>query len=384
MISDPETFSLLHDSIARFVRERLIPAENRVAEEDAVPAELVGEMRALGLFGLSVPRQYGGLELTLEETLLLVATLCQASPAFRSLIATNVGVGSQTLLMGGTEVQKQRYLPSIASGEMIVSFCLTEPEAGSDAASLRTRAVRDGDAYVLNGAKRFITNAPQAGLFTVMARTDPARKGADGISAFLVEAGTPGLSLGAPMKKMGQQGAHICDVMFDDCRVPKENLLGEREGAGFKTAMQVLDKGRLHVAAVSIGIAERALQEGLRYAAQRKQFGRPIGEFQLVQAMLADSRADIYAARCMTLDAARRRDLGEEITLEASCCKLFASEMCGRVVDRVVQIHGGAGYVAGHAAERLYRDARILRIYEGTSEVQRLIIARELARRHPG
>lgn len=384
MISDPETFSLLHDSIARFVRERLIPAENRVAEEDAVPAELVGEMRALGLFGLSVPRQYGGLELTLEETLLLVATLCQASPAFRSLIATNVGVGSQTLLMGGTEVQKQRYLPSIASGEMIVSFCLTEPEAGSDAASLRTRAVRDGDAYVLNGAKRFITNAPQAGLFTVMARTDPARKGADGISAFLVEAGTPGLSLGAPMKKMGQQGAHICDVVFDDCRVPKENLLGEREGAGFKTAMQVLDKGRLHVAAVSIGIAERALQEGLRYAAQRKQFGRPIGEFQLVQAMLADSRADIYAARCMTLDAARRRDLGEEITLEASCCKLFASEMCGRVVDRVVQIHGGAGYVAGHAAERLYRDARILRIYEGTSEVQRLIIARELARRHPG
>ncbi len=384
MISDPETFSLLHDSIARFVRERLIPAENRVAEEDAMPADLVEEMRALGLFGLSVPRQYGGLELTLEETLLLVATLCQASPAFRSLLATNVGVGSQTILMGGTEAQKQRYLPRIASGEIIVSFCLTEPEAGSDAASLRTAAVRDGDAYVLNGTKRFITNAPEAGLFTVMARTDPARKGADGISAFLVEAGTPGLSLGTPMKKMGQQGAHICDVVFDDCRVPKENLLGEREGAGFKTAMQVLDKGRLHVAAVSIGIAERALQEGLRYAAQRKQFGRPIGEFQLVQAMLADSRADIYAARCMTLDAARRRDLGEEITLEASCCKLFASEMCGRVVDRVVQIHGGAGYVAGYAAERLYRDARILRIYEGTSEVQRLVIARELARRHPG
>lgn len=251
MISDPETFSLLHDSIARFVRERLIPAENRVAEEDAMPAELVGEMRALGLFGLSVPRQYGGLELTLEETLLLVATLCRASPAFRSLIATNVGVGSQTILMGGTEAKKQRYLPRIASGEIIVSFCLTEPEAGSDAASLRTAAVRDGDAYVLNGTKRFITNAPEAGRFTVMARTDPARKGADGISAFLVEAETPGLSLGTPMKKMGQQGAHICDVVFDDCRVPKENLLGEREGAGFKTAMQVLDKGRLHVAAVS-------------------------------------------------------------------------------------------------------------------------------------
>lgn len=381
MIRDPETFKLLQDSLARFVKERLIPCERRVAEEDAIPADIVAEMRRLGLFGLSIPREYGGLDMTLEENVLLIRTLCRASAAFRSLTAGNVGVAAQTILLAGTESQKAEFLPRLASGETIASFCLTEPEAGSDAASLRTMAVREGGHYRINGTKRFITNSPQATLFVLLARTDPATKGANGISAFVVPGSTAGLSVGKPMKKMGQQGAQIADVIFEDCRIPATFLLGEREGAGFKTAMQVLDKGRLHIAAVALGIAERALDEAISYSMQRRQFGQSLANFQMVKAMLADSKAELYAATCMVLDAARRRDLDEDVTLEASCSKLFATEMCGRVVDRTVQIHGGSGYVGEFAAERLYRDARILRIYEGASDIQRLVIARELLRR---
>ncbi|MDO8279999.1 MAG: acyl-CoA dehydrogenase family protein [Burkholderiaceae bacterium] len=382
MIRDQDNFDQFLQSVRRFVRERLLPREDEVAQTDAIPPDLVQGMRELGLFGLSIPERFGGLDLTLEETVLVIAELCRASAAYRSFTAGNVGVASQTILLGGTEQQQQEYLPDLASGRVIGSFCLTEPEAGSDAASVKTRAIRDGDSYVINGTKRFITNSPHAGLYVVVARTDPATRGASGVSAFAVRAGTPGLSTGKPMRKMGQQGAQIADVIFEDCRIPAANLLGGREGQGFHTAMQVLDKGRLHIAAVALGIAQRALEEGTRYALQRVQFGKPLADFQMVKAMLADSQADIYAARCMMLDAARRRDLDEDITLEASCCKLFATEMCGRVVDRTVQIHGGSGYVAEFAAERLYRDARVLRIYEGASDIQRLVIARELLRRH--
>jgi acyl-CoA dehydrogenase len=257
---------------------------------------------------------------------------------------------------------------------------LTEPGSGSDAASLRTTAVRDGDHYVINGTKRFITNAPEAGIYTVMARTNPEIKGASGISAFIVEKGTPGLSLGKIDKKMGQKGAHTCDVIFENCRVPAANIIGGKEGVGFKTAMKVLDKGRLHISAICVGAAERMLDDALRYAMERKQFGQPIAEFQLVQAMLADSRAEIYAARSMVLDAARRRDDKQDVSTEASCCKLFASEMCGRVADRAVQIHGGAGYVSEYAVERFYRDVRLFRIYEGTTQIQQLVIARNMIR----
>jgi len=284
------------------------------------------------------------------------------------------------LIVDGTEEQKQHYLPKLASGELIASFALTEPGAGSDAASLRTSAQRDGDFYVLNGTKRFITNAPEAGIFTVMARTNPEIKGASGISAFIVEKGTPGLSIGKTDKKMGQKGAHTADVIFEDCRVPAANLIGGREGVGFKTAMKVLDKGRLHISAICVGAAERMLDDALRYAIERKQFGQAIAEFQLIQAMLADSRAEIYAARSMILDAARRRDNKEDISTEASCCKLFSSEMCGRVADRAVQIHGGAGYVSEYAVERFYRDVRLFRIYEGTTQIQQLVIARNMIR----
>ena len=381
MIRDPDTLQLLLDTVRRFVDVRLIPNEHRVADDDAIPHEIVEEMRELGLFGLSLPEAYGGLGVTMEEEVRVAFELARTSPAFRSLIGTNNGIGAQGIVIDGTEAQKQLWLPRLASGELIGSFALTEPGSGSDAASLSTTALRDGDAYVLNGTKRFITNAPEAGIFTVMARTDPARKDAGGISAFVVERDTPGLSLGTADRKMGQRGAHTCDVIFENCRVPADNLIGGREGVGFKTAMKVLDKGRLHIAAVCVGAGERMLDDALRYAMERRQFGKPIAEFQLVQAMLADSRTEIYAARSMVLDAACRRDDGEDVAMEASCCKLFASEMCGRVADRAVQIHGGAGYVADHGIERYYRDVRLFRIYEGTSQIQQLVIARAMIRK---
>jgi len=380
MIRDQETLNQLVDTVARFVRERLVPNEALVADEDRIPEDIVAELRRLGLFGMSVPEEYGGLGLTMEEEVTIGFELGQTSPAFRSMLGTNNGIGSQGIVLDGTEEQKRRWLPRLASGEIIGSFALTEPEAGSDAASLRTSAVRDGDHYRLNGAKRFITNAPEAGLFTVMARTDPADKGAGGITAFLVEAGTPGLSLGRNDRKMGQRGAHTCDVNFDDCRVPAANIIGGKEGQGFKTAMKVLDRGRLHISSICVGVAERLVRDSVAYAAERKQFGQAIGDFQLVQAMLADSRTETYAARCMVVDAARRKDAGQTVSTEASCCKLFASEMVGRVADRAVQIHGGAGYIADYGVERFYRDVRLFRLYEGTSQIQQLVIARAMLR----
>ncbi|MBW3499019.1 acyl-CoA dehydrogenase family protein [Janthinobacterium sp. NKUCC08_JDC] len=378
MIRDEETLNILLDSIARFVREVLVPNEALVAETDTIPPAIVAQMRELGLFGLSIPEAYGGLELSMEEEVRVAFEIARTSPAFRSLIGTNNGIGSQGIVIDGTEAQKQYYLPKLAAGEIIGSFALTEAGSGSDAASLRTTAVRDGDFYILNGSKRYITNAPEASIFTVMARTDPVKRGASAISAFIVEKDTPGLSLGKTDKKMGQQGAHTCDVIFENCRVPAANIIGGKEGVGFKTAMKVLDKGRLHIAAVCVGAAERMLADALAYAMERQQFGQPIAEFQLIQAMLADSKAEIYAARSMVLDAARRRDNKEDISTEASCCKLFASEMCGRVADRSVQIHGGAGYISEYAAERFYRDVRLFRIYEGTTQIQQIVIARNM------
>ncbi|CUB01577.1 acyl-CoA dehydrogenase family protein [Comamonas thiooxydans] len=378
MIRDQETLNVLLDSINRFVTERLIPNEELVAETDEIPADIVQDMRDLGLFGLTIPERFGGLELTMEEEVLAVFELCRASPVFRSLIGTTVGIGSQGILFDGTPEQQQKYLPRLATGEMMASFALTEPEAGSDAGSLRTTAIKDGDVYVVNGTKRFITNAPQAGMFTLMARTDPAVKGAGGVSAFIVEAGTPGISFGKRDKKMGQKGAHTCDVIFENVRVPAANLIGGKEGQGFKTAMKVLEKGRIHIAAVAVAVAERMLDMALRYAAERKQFGQAIGNFQLVQGMLADSKAEIYAARCMVLDAARRRDDKLPNATEASCAKMFATEMCGRVADRAVQIFGGAGYMSEYAIERFYRDVRLFRIYEGTTQIQQTLIAKNM------
>ncbi len=379
MIRDPEILHQLLASIERFVRERLMPAENRLAEEGNVPAEIVAEMKQLGLFGLTIPEQYGGLGLSMEEEILVAFELGKTSPAFRSLIGTNNGIGSAAIVFNGSEEQKRKYLPKYASGEWIGCFCLTEPEAGSDAASLRTTAVRDGDHYLINGGKRFITNAPVAQTFNVMARTDPAIQGARGISSFIVERGTPGITLGSVDKKMGQAGSLTCDVIFEDCRVPAANLIGA-EGEGFVTAMKVLDRGRLHISGVAVGLAERLIADALDFAMQRKQFGKPIAEQQLVQAMLADSRTEAWAARCMALETARKRDAGENITLESAACKLFCTEMVGRVADRAVQIHGGSGYMAEYAVERFYRDVRLLRLYEGTSQILQLVVARNMIR----
>jgi acyl-CoA dehydrogenase len=375
---DPDSLRQFLDTIERFVRERLEPAEAEVAESDQVPKAIIAEMRELGLFGLTIPEEHGGLGLSMSEEVQVLFQLCRTSPAFRSVHGTNNGIGSQGIVIDGTEEQKRKYLPRLASGEIVASFALTEPNAGSDAASLRTTARRSGNGWVLNGTKRFITNAPEASLFTVMARTDPDNKGAGGISAFLVEAPNPGLKLGKPDRKMGQRGAHTSDVIFEECRVPADALLGGKEGLGFRTAMKVLDRGRIHIAAVCVGVAERLIRDMTRYAKERVQFGQPIGEFQLVQAMLADSRAEAYAARAMVLDAARRKEAGEAISTEASCCKYFASEMVGRVADRAVQIHGGAGYIAEAGIERFYRDVRLFRLYEGTSQIQQLVIARNM------
>jgi acyl-CoA dehydrogenase len=377
---DVDTRVQLIEAVRRFVSERLRPLERQVAEDDAIPDEVVEEMKALGLFGLSIPEEYGGLGLSMEDECGVAVELGRTSPAFRSTFGTNVGIGSQGLVMFGTAEQKTKWLPRIASGEIITSFALTEPEAGSDSAAVQTKARRDGDVYVLDGGKRFITNANKAGLFTVMARSDPEKKGAAGVSAFLVPRDLPGLTIGKPEKKMGQQGAQICDVNFEGVRVPAENRLGE-EGEGFKVAMQVLDRGRLHIAAVCCGVAERLIADCVAYTADRKQFGQALASFQLIQAMIADSKTESMAAKALVMETARRRDAGENVTLEAAASKLFASEMVGRVADKAVQIFGGAGYVADHGIERFYRDVRIFRIYEGTSQIQQLVVARETMKR---
>ncbi|HEY0013062.1 MAG TPA: acyl-CoA dehydrogenase family protein [Allosphingosinicella sp.] len=374
MALDPDSFDLLLTTLRRYVAERLRPLEARVADQDEVPEDVVAEMREMGLFGLSIPEDYGGLGLSMSEEVRVALELGRTTPAFRSVFGTNVGIGSQGLVMAGSDAQKARWLPGIASGEIVTSFALTEPGAGSDSASVQTRAVRDGDVYRLSGTKRYITNADKASLFTVMART--GEPGAKGVSAFLVPADLPGVSVGKPEKKMGQQGAHVCDVNFDEAPVPAANRLGE-EGEGFRIAMRVLDRGRLHIAAVCTGIAERLIADAVAYATERRQFGKPIAEFQLVQAMIADSKTEAMAARALVLEAAAKKDAGEPITLEAAAAKYFASEAVGRVADRTVQIFGGAGYIGDYGVERLYRDVRLFRIYEGTSQIQQLVIARE-------
>lgn len=380
MAFDPEIREALIEQVRRFVHEKCIPLEAQVGEEDEVPQSIVDEMKQLGLFGLCVPEEFGGLALDMETEVMVGLELGQTSPAFRSVAGTNIGIGSQAVVLFGTDEQKNKWLPGIASGDLIASFALTEPEAGSDAGSLTTKAVRDGDHYIMNGTKRFITNANKAHLFTVMARTDQDTPGPKGVSAFVVERDTPGVSVGVPEKKMGQQGAHVCDVIFENARIPVENRLAG-EGEGFKVAMSVLDKGRLHISSVATGMSERLIREMVNYGLERVQGGKPIIQHQMIQALIADCQAETYAARCMIIETAKRRDAGEDVTLLASSTKLFATEANGRVADRAVQVFGGAGYITDYGIERFYRDARIFRLYEGTSQIQQIIIARELAKR---
>ncbi len=379
MALDPDTFDQLIDTVRRFVAERLRPLEAEVEAMDAVPDAVVQEMRDLGLFGLSIAEEHGGLALDMVEECRVAIELGRTTPAFRSTFGTNVGIGSQGLVMAGTPEQKAQWLPRIASGEIITSFALTEPDVGSDSGSVKTRAVRDGDVYRLSGTKRYITNADKAQLFTVMARTGE-EAGARGVSAFLVPKDLPGVSLGEPEKKMGQRGAKVSDVVFDDVPVPLANRLGA-EGEGFKIAMRVLDRGRLHISAVCVGVAERLLADCVAYASERKQFGHAISQHQLIQGMLADMKTEALAARALVLETAGKKDRGEDVVLESAAAKYFASEMVGRVADKAVQIFGGAGYIADYGIERLYRDVRLFRIYEGTSQIQQVIIARETLKR---
>jgi len=382
MALDAESFELLLSTLQRFIRERLIPAENHLEEYDEVPTDLIEEMKEMGLFGLTVPEEFGGIGLSVSQEIRVNYELGRTAPAFRSVFGTNIGIGSQGILMDGTPEQKAAYLPLVASGELIMSFALTEPDVGTDAASLKTRAELDGDHYVLNGTKRYITNAPRAGAFTLMART--GGPGAGGVSAFIVPAHLSGIQLGKIDKKMGQRGTKTCDVILENVRVPAANIIGGVPGQGFKTAMKVLDRGRLNISAVSCGLASRVLDEARTYARDRRQFGKPIGEFQLIQAMLADSQAELLAAWSLVKEVAERFDRkpphvsDPDISMQVSCAKLFSTEMVGRVADRGVQIHGGAGYINEYPVERFYRDARLLRLYEGTTQVQQIIIGREL------
>ncbi|QRR32473.1 acyl-CoA dehydrogenase family protein [Hydrogenophaga sp. YM1] len=369
---DEETFQLLKDSVQRFVRERLMPAEDHVEEHDEVPAEIVADMKELGLFGLSIPEAYGGIGLSMAQECEVAYELGQTALAFRSVVGTNIGIGSQGILMDGTDAQKAEYLPRIASGDLIVSFALTEPDAGSDPASLKTRGVREGDDYVISGTKRFITNAPRAGAFTLMARTEGP--GAGGISAFIVPAGLPGLSLGKADKKMGQRGTKTCDVNLDKVRVPAANIIGGEPGKGFKTAMKVLDRGRLHMSALACGMASRILRESVSYAQQRKQFGQRIGDFQLVQAMLADSQAELLASWSLVQSVARRYDAkpsgaaDPEVSMQASCAKLFSTESRASPPAKAPWVATGASRAAARSRLAVRRN--------GISTVATLLPAR--------
>jgi acyl-CoA dehydrogenase len=380
MIRDAQRLERLLDGIRRFVREVAIPNEDRVEREDRIPDEIVAAMRKLGSYGWSIPEEYGGAGLTTEELALAFIELSQCSVAYRVHGATNAGIGAEAIIQDGTGAQKKQYLPRLATGEMLGCLALTEPEAGSDATSLQASAVPDGDHYILNGIKRYIMLAPVADLFQVFARSDAANKGAGGVSAFLIERGTPGLSTGGSTPKMGQEGAPIGEVHLQDCRVPASAIIGGEPGRGFRTVMKVLNKQRVNLAALCTGPAIRMLDEGIAYAREREQFGKPIGEFQLVQAMLAESKIEIEAARALILETARKRDRGEDVTMDVSMCKYYATEMCGRVADRMVQVFGGQGYVKGRGIERFYRDVRAFRIYEGTSQIHLLNIAKQLLR----
>lgn len=377
---DADVFEQFIEQLHRYVRERLIPAEREIIESDEIPADILAEMREMGLFGLTMPEEFGGAGINVSQYVRTIHTLSYAMPAFRSIISINIGMFCSALKNGGTDAQKAEWLPRVAAGE-IACFGLTEPGSGSDSAGLQTTAVKAGDGWLLNGTKRYITNSPYAKVGLIMARTSKENlpKNAH-VSAFLVPMDAPGVSIGKSDKKMGQSGSHIADIIMEDVLVAEDALLGGELGKGFVYAMMSLDNGRISVGAAATAYARRALDSALRYATERKAFGEPIANFQLIQQMLADSEIEIYAAETMMADVTRRADMGEDVLRKAAAFKVFASEMCGRVVDRCVQVYGGAGYLAKYDAERFFRDARIYRIYEGTTQILQLQIAKHMLR----
>jgi len=377
---DSEEFEEIKSLVRGFIRTTVLPAEIDIDEKDEIPPEIREAAKNMGLFGFALPQAYGGLGLSMEEESRIVFELGYTTPALRSMFGTNNGIAGHVLMEGGTDAQKEEWLPRIASGEAVASFALTEAEAGSDPSGMTTRGIPDGDGWILNGAKRYITNAPLADVFMVFARTDPAAKATRGISTFLVPRGTAGLSVGPRDHKMGQFGAWTADVNLDDVRVPASALVGGAAGTntGWATAMRCLAHGRIHIAALCVGMAERLVDESVDYARNRTQSGRPIASFQLIQGLIADSVTELHAGRSLVLESARAFDDGSDRKVGPSTAKYFCSEMVGRVADRAVQIHGGAGYMRGVAVERFYRDARLFRIYEGTSQIQQVIIARHV------
>ena len=377
---EPEEFTAVLEAVETFVAKEVIPAETEIEESDEIPDRIRTGAARMGLFGYALPEEYGGLGLTMSEEVQLAQVIGGTTPAFRSMFGTNNGIAGQVLVNFATDEQKKRYLPDLAAGERIASFALTEPEAGSDPSGLRTRAVRDGDSYLITGQKRFITNAPEADVFMVFARTGDVSEATKGISVFAIDATLAGVTVGPSDDKMGQRGAHTAEVAFDEVRIPLDCLIGGKEGAGFSAAMRSLAKGRLHIAALCTGLAERLIKESVTYAVSTRQGGTLIADFQLVQAMLADSWTEHYAAKAMVTEAARAYDAGDDRWQAPSAAKLFCTEMVDRVADRAVQIHGGMGYMREVAVERFYRDARLFRLYEGTSEIQRLIIAKQMVR----
>jgi acyl-CoA dehydrogenase len=363
------------DTIKKFVKKDCEPIDEQIEEQGKIPEPVVQKVRDLGLFGMTIPQEYGGLGIGATGYCLVAKELGWAHGAFRSLIAVNNGIGSQAILLAGSDEQKKKYLPDLASGKKIGAFCLTEPGAGSDAASMTTTAVKDGKFWVINGLKHFITNGPTADVLTVLALNDKEKKAKGGITAFIVEKNTPGFKVGQLHKHMGSKAAVQSEMIFEDCRVPEENVIG-KVGEGFRTAMKTLDIGRLTLAASCIGYAEKLLKMGSDYAKIRVQFGKPISDFQAIQWMLADCATETYAADCMMIDAALRYDAGEKVGPNASMAKLYASEIACKVADRILQVHGGMGYMVETKVERYYRDLRLYRIVEGTSEIQRLVISR--------
>ncbi len=381
-VSDDDFREILAQT-RHFVRTAVVPRESEILAEDKVPDELRDQAKKMGLFGYAIPQEWGGLGLNIAQDVELAMELGYTSLALRSMFGTNNGIAGQVLVGFGTDEQKARWLEPIASGEVVASFALTEPGAGSNPSGLKTKAtkdVADEDHWVINGRKQYITNAPVADLFIVFARTRPADAEGPGIAVFLVPANTPGVEIGVKDAKMGQEGAWTSDVNFTDVRVGRDTLVGGSEDIGYRAAMTSLARGRIHIAALAVGSAQRALDESVAYAASATQGGTPIGSFQLVQAMLADQQTGVLAGRALVRDAAQKWLHDEDRRIAPSVAKLFCTEMAGKVADLAVQVHGGAGYMRGVPVERIYREVRLLRLYEGTSEIQRLIIGGGLVR----
>jgi len=374
----PEELQLLARTVRDFVETRLQPIEKQVEDDDEIPSEVVREMAALGFFGLPFPEEYGGVAAGDLGYCLALEQFGRTSAAFSNLIGAHTSIGSMSIFLGGTDEQKRRYLPDLTAGRKLAAFSLTEPSSGSDAASIQTTARKDGSKWLLNGTKIWVTNGPIADVVVVYAASDRSKGARGGITAFIVEKGFKGFRVGRIDEKMGLRGSKTGELIFEDCEVPEENVLGGGVGAGFRTALGALDIGRVSLSAGAVGTSQHLLELGIAHAKRRKQFGQPIASNQAIQWMLADSAVEIHAARLMVYDAAAKLDRGLRVSREAAMVKVYAYELANRVADRILQIHGGMGYMKDSPVERAYRDARILRIYEGTSEVQRMIIAEDL------